>query len=525
MFLTMLSIASVELGRFGAGDWSIVAIYLVGVLALGVYCARKQRTANDFFLASHKIPAWAASLSLLATSLSAVTFIGAPENAFSGNLTYLILNLSVILAAIVVARFFLPAFYKHNVTTVYELLAVRFGGSSQRAASLMFLVGRLFASGARLFVASIPLALILFGDIEPNHLALAIAIVAIVATLYTLTGGIAAVIWTDTAQLIILIGAALLVCVMLLREIPDGFAGAIETLQSARAPDGSGKLTALDMRTDPAIPFTLWSAIFGFSLLNLAAYGADQDLAQRLLTCKSAAKASASMIFAAVMSLPIAGVFLAVGLLLYVYTQRVGPLSTDDGRQVFLVYILQHTPAGVRGVMIAGLFAAAMSSLDSALNAMSSAAVSDFYRPLRRGKSDGHYLLAARLGVIGFAVLLAGCAIGAAHTQAASGDGLIEFALGVMIYAYAGLLAVFLTAIFTKRGTEVSIVLALLTGFFSAFALARLPAINSSLSLGFEEDAMNLSAGWRMLIATAIAFLVAVAPRGHHDNSSQRAHS
>lgn len=513
--------------RFNAIDWAVLVAYMLGMLAIGLYFARRQRTLRDYFLADRGIPVWAAAISIVATSVSAVTFIGAPEDAYNGNLTYLSLNLSGFIAVVVVALFFVPAFYKHGVASIYEIVGRRFGPGAQKAASGMFLIGRVFASGARLFVAAIPFALIAFGDLEERNLFLAILIVTGVATVYTMVGGIKAVIWTETPQTLLFVGAAVVACVMLLRDIPLPVADVARTLADAKGADGASKLTLLDTRLDPALPYSLWSALFGFTLFNMAVYGADQDLAQRMLTCKNAVRGAWSAILSNFIGLGVALLFLCIGLLLYVRYQRPeifaaaglpAPATPTDTRQVFLTYILERTPAGLRGLMIAGVFAAAMSSLASALSAMASAAIVDFYKPLRPGRDERHYVRASRLAVFGWGAVLAGFACVCVRWQEASGQGLLPFAIGVMIFAYTGLLAVFLTALFTRRGNARSVIAALAVGFAS-IALVRFgPRFPWLTDILPPLKGLKLSMGWQMLLGTALAFAVCllgrpVAPR------------
>lgn len=509
--------------RFNMIDWSVLLAYMLAMVAIGVYFARRQRTLTDYFLADQGIPVWAAAISIVATSVSAVTFIGAPEDAYTGNLTYLSLNLSGFLAVVVVALFFVPAFYKHGVASIYEIIGRRFGPGAQKAASGMFLIGRVFASGARLFVAAIPFSIIAFGDLQPERLYLAIVIVTGVATLYTMVGGIKAVIWTETPQTLLFIGAAATAGVLLLRDIPLAPGEIVRTLAEAKAADGSSKLTLLDTRLDPSLPYSLWSALFGFTLFNMAVYGADQDLAQRMLTCKNAVRGAWSAVISNFIGLGVALLFLGIGLLLYIHYQRPdvfaaagleAPARPTDTRQVFLTYILQRTPSGLRGLMIAGVFAAAMSSLASALSAMASAAIVDFYKPLVPGRDERHYVRASRLAVLGWGAVLAAFACVCVRWQQASGQGLLPFAIGVMIFAYTGLLAVFLTALFSRRGSAWSVAGALAVGFLTIAVLRFGPRQAWLTDLVPPLKGLRLSMGWQMLIGTALALGVCLMGRG-----------
>jgi len=190
-------------------DWLALGVY-AGVLALsGTWLGRRRQSgADDYFLARRQMPAWAVAVSVLATSLSAATFIGGPEQAYRGNLTYLSSNIGAVIAALFVAGIMIPAFYRHRVATVYELLEFRFGKAARRAASAMFLIGRVFASGARIFIAALPASLILYGDLAPGHIATAIAALSLAGITYTLAGGVRSVIWSDVIQTAVFLLAA-----------------------------------------------------------------------------------------------------------------------------------------------------------------------------------------------------------------------------------------------------------------------------------------------------------------------------
>ncbi len=494
-------------------DWAVVALYFVGVLALGAAVGRRQESTDDYFRARGRMPMFAVAVSLLATSLSAATFIGGPQQAFRGDLTYMAANLGGIAGALIIAGVFIPAFYRRRVTTVYELLEESFGAGGRMAASLMFQIGRIFASGARLFMAAIPVALILFVEpgegLSPQALIPAILVAAVVASLYTAMGGIRAVIWTDLAQTVIFIGAAVIAVVVLLGRIPLEPAAILDTLAASRVdaadPASPSKLRIFDLGADLNSNYSLLAILIGMTLFNVAAYGTDQDLTQRLLTCRSARAGSISMILSQVMGIVTVGLFMGLGLLLYLYYQRpdvmgaAAPAPVDDGREVFLSFILGELPIGVRGLLMAGLFAAAMSSLDSALNAMSSAFVCDVYRPLRPGRSERHYVRISRMAVGGWAVALAGFACVCTVWQAASGQTLIDFALGVMVFAYGGLLGVFIAALCGVRRDAGAAITALVVGFASVAVMRFVP------------QAQGLAFPWQMTVATGLSLTVCVA--------------
>lgn len=491
-------------------DWLIIAGYFAVVIAIGVISARGSSDDEGFFLGGRKMPAWAVAMSFAATTLSAATFIGGPAESFKGDLTLLVFEISKVLGALIVALLFLPALYRAKTVTVYGYLGSRIGPGAATAAGAMFLFGRLLASGARLFIAGIAFSLILYGNLEPANFVLAIILFGVIGTLYTTLGGIKAVIWTDTLQLVVVLGAVLLVMALLLRAIPAPVGEIVAALQADH------KTTLLDTSADFTKSTTLWAAL-AMSLFFAAAFGADQDMAQRLLTCKSLKQSIGSLLGATLIALPTTVLFMATGLLLYVFYSRpdlmgaAAPTQTiADAREVYPRFLLNELPAGVRGLAIAGLFAAAMSSLDSAINAMASSFLKDLVEPIRKrfgstaaGPPSDRM---KRLSVVLMGALLTMAAIVMVLIYDPKDDTLIRFALGVMAFAYAGLMGVFLAVLLTGRGRSASVIAALVVGP-TVIAVSRYVPPVADLGLAWPY--------W-MVIGTAASFAVCacVGPSG-----------
>ncbi len=280
----------------------------------------------------------------------------------------------------------------------------------------------------------------------------------------------------------------------------------------------AGKSRVLDVSLDLSRSFTLWTALTGFTLINLAALATDQDLAQRVLTCRSPLKAARSVIASQLLAIPVVLIFLFIGGLLFVLHNRpdlmggIAAAPPDDSRGVFLSFITGGLPSGLSGLMIAGLFAVGLSSLDSALNAMSSAFVSDFYKRFRPDRSGAHYLAVARAGVAVWGVVLGLFAAFCVYWQQQTPDSsLLQFALRVMVFAYAGLLAVFACAIFTRRGSTRSVSAALGAGFL--ITLLFDPLVWPKLPLPQSMRGFTLAFPWIMVLATTGAFAVALLGR------------
>lgn len=493
-------------------DWVVLLGYALVLLVSGIVVARrKNETPDDYFLGSRSMPWWAVAISLLATSLSAATFIGGPQQAYGTDLTYLSATIGGVLGAVIIAIVFIPRFYQHGVATVYELLEHRFGPVARIWSSVMFMVGRLLASGARIFMAALPLAMIVFGsdaDLGWMQFSIAIGALVLVGVAYTLVGGVASVIWTDVIQFVVFVGCALFASVLIWSRIDLPASEIIEMLQTGRD-DGSSKLKLLDPGVNPVnfkANYTLLTAITGWTLFNVAAYGTDQDLAQRLLTCKTATKGSMSIIGGIVVGIPVTLVFMCLGLLLFIFykTQPPTEYAIDETPRIFLLYILHELPAGLTGLMLAGLFAAGLSSLNSALNALASTFVTDIYQRCYPDMPPRHYVAMGRLAVIGWGLVLGGFALGCALVYDASQTTLLDFALGVMMYAYTGLVAVFLVALLTKRGNTISVIAALIVGAVLVASMRyRVPDVGPDWFYG-------LAMPWQMMVASTAAFFVCV---------------
>ncbi len=478
-----------------AVDWLVVAGYGAIVALIGWWASRRgDNTDTGYFLGGRSLPVWAVAASLLATSLSAVTFIGAPQDAYGGDLSYLILNLGTVLGAVLVATLILPVLYRAGVVTVYEYFGQRFGAGASVAGGAAFVGGRLLASGARLLAAGVAVALLLGWGADRQGLVAAVLIVGAAGTLYTLAGGIRAVVWTDTLQIVVVVGAAGLSVILLLRGLDMGVGEAWSQLEAA------GKTRWFS--ADPSIrePYTVWTAL-AMTLFIAAAYGTDQDLTQRLLTCRSAGRAAWSLLGGVLVGLPVTGLFMGIGLLLWL---RDGGASAAGGAaDVYPRYLLEGLPTGVRGLAVAGLLAAAMSSLDSACAAIGSSLRID----LRLG-------LGNRVSVLVAGAALTATAAGAAATYDPQSQSLLAFALGVMTFAYGGLLGVMLTAILTRRGSVASVITALVTGAVVVAALRWLSAWTGVLGLGDGAGLTPPAFAWWMVAATAASFAVCAAVPG-----------
>jgi Na+/proline symporter len=508
---------------FSMADWLVIAAYLLLLVAGGwIFTPRKTESAHDYFLAGGSVPAWLAAISVLSATQSAATFLGGPDYGYHGDLTYLSGNIGGLIGAIFVAHVMIPRFYAIKATTAYELLTLRFSEKATRWAGGMFLVGRVFAGGARVYLAAIALAMVITGTVEAQGIMIAAAVLIVASVLFTFVGGLKSVLWNDLIQFIVYLGSAIAVLVFLRLSIPASTGEIIQGL--AHTPEGVNKLKFFDFSMDLSRPFSMLAIVLGLSLLYIANAGMDQDTTQRLLSCKDAKTGARSLYLSVFATVPVVGMFIVIGLLLYVFYDRpdlMGGATAATGNQfggekisIFMHYILTQLPGGLRGLVTVGICAAAVATTNSALNAMSSVLVQDFYRPWRekRGTAapEHHFVSAGRvgMGVIGFLMFV--MAVVSFYWQRYTDMGLLEFALQVMVFTYAGLLGVYFTALFTQRGTTGSVIAALLVGFVTILLLQ--PGI--AHVIGMPSVLSSLSFPFQLCIGTVVAFVVCAAPAG-----------
>ncbi|HZE96792.1 MAG TPA: sodium:solute symporter [Planctomycetota bacterium] len=444
---------------FGGLDYAVLAGYFALCAAVGWWTGRGQQNAGEFFKGGGAIPTWAVCLSILASETSALTFCAVPGQAYSGNHAYFQFVVGNLAGRILVAFLFIPAFYIAGVTSVYEFLGLRFGPATRGTAGALFLVTRILASGVRLTVA----AIIVQAVTGWSFLWCVVAFTAVTAA-YSVYGGIKSIIWTDVLQFFLFIGGALLALALILGDI--GVGGFHQALA------GTDKLQILNPSMNLAKTYTLLTAAICGPILTFATHGTDQDLVQRMLTCKGSRQGSLSVIFSGLISIPMVLLFLYIGSCLYAFyfhhpdLKAALPARQD---QVFPHFIVHQLPIGVRGLVIAAVFAAAMSTTSSAIGALALVAVIDGIKRFQRGREDpvrDLRLSRVMTGVMG--ALLAVVAVGFEKVS----QSLLDMGLEVMTYAYGALLGVFvLGRLTTSRGSDRGNVIAMLVSVIAVLTV------------------------------------------------------
>ena len=490
-------------------DGLIIVGYFVAIVWIGLRLGRRDGSLHEFALGGRRVPWWAVMASIIAAETSAATFLGAPGEGFNSvSLAYVQLVIGVILGRLVVAFVFIGPYYRYKVYTVYDYLGIRFGPKSKSFVSGLFLAFRTLASGARLFIPSLVIVLAwqLFvgqfgkeGDARVEFKVVtnlwpyfwAILVLMVATCLYTAIGGIKAVIWTDVIQATLMFTSAIVAIGMLLYDI-GGIGVLLEHAPKLRSSEGyivtgfeglpAGASLWEITKVLLANQYTIPAAVIGASVGNMAAFGTDQDMVQRLLTSETASKARRSLMTAAFMDVPIAAAFVFIGVLLFVYYKidpthlPLGPDGKPSSGNVFGSYILNVMPPVVRGFVLAGVFATAMGSLSAALNALATAATNDFYLKFRKDSTPREQITAARIATVVFSVLMVLVATGfALATIKDPKIRLIPLVLGIGNYILGPMLGVFLLGMLTRRrGSDVGNIIAVVAGLTATFVLGGL---------------------------------------------------
>ena len=366
MFTSVTSIHSL--------DWMVIGAYLAGIIVLGVWLGKGQKTTRDYFLGGRDLSWWGVAFSIVATETSALTFIGVPAMAYGGNLMFIQVVIGYVIGRVALALVMVPFYFRNEVYSPYALIGNAFGRGAHKTAAVLFLITGTLAAGVRVFVTCIPLQLMLDWPVLP-----AIFLFVGLSLIYTYVGGLKAVVWTDAAQFFLFLAGGLFALFYIPTLINGGWGAAMEL---ARA---GGKLEWFNSDLSLGSPYNIWMGVFGGGVFVLFTHGIDQLVAQRVLACRSVADGRKALLFCAAVILPMMLLFLMVGVLLWAHYQQtpipieipensLGKKQTD---YVFPIFMLAEAPVGVKGLLLVGIFAAAMSSVSSALSALSSVTVMD----------------------------------------------------------------------------------------------------------------------------------------------------
>lgn len=435
-------------------DGIIILTYLTLIAAIGIISGGKQKSVKDYFLGSKSIPWWAVCFSIVATETSTITFISIPGLAYIANLNFLQVTFGYLIGRIAVAYIFLPAYFKGDLKTAYTFLEIRFGGKTRSFASIVFLFTRVAADGVRLFATAIPLKLLL----NINY-PTAIIIIALVALVYTYIGGVKGVIWTDVIQMSVYLGGAVLSAIFIIHLLPNGLSSFLS------AANAGNKLNIFNLGFDNGIsgffnqPYTLIGGLIGGAFLSMASHGTDQLIVQRLLTTKTLRDSQKAIIGSGIIVIIQMTIFMIVGVMLFALY---GPLKVKPD-EIFPIFIIKELPVGLKGIIIAGLFSAALGTLSGSISSLASSTMLDLYIPFfGKLEDDKKQLRISRL----FTFMWAGILVLTALSFTSITHSAVEVALSIASFTYGGLLGTFLLGRFVKNASQEDALAGFMAGIF-----------------------------------------------------------
>jgi Na+/proline symporter len=536
-----------------AFDLLVIGIYFAIIVAIGVHFSTRNRDVSEFALGGRSIPWWAVLASILASEISAGTFFGSPGEGFrSRNYTYAQLMVGYLLARLIVSAVFIPAYYRHNVVSIYEFLEMRFGPRTRRIASAVFLLTRSLASGSRLWVPTL-LLLVIWDRMNPGNplgnweqfwfTGAALVVISLLTAAYTAIGGIKAVIWTDVLQILVLFCALGFSVFFLLGHIPGGWEGAKSHLTAAGdlrlwqwegdepADSTWGKIKSV-LETE----FTVWAALFGSLFVTLATHGTDQDMVQRMLTARDKKQSAVATILSGIADIPVTYAVLTIGILLSVYYGHVVsdanlPMAggKPDSTRVFPYFVIDVMPGGLRGLVIAGVLATTMGSLGTAMNSLATSYSRDFhFRWFKTPDDDAARVRVIKWSTLWFTLILIGVGLATAFIKAHNpGLSIIGIILGSFGYTYGSLLGIFMVALFTRnRGSEFGNPIAMFAGFVAVAFLSNLPNDLWKMIAGghlyTNPDWLPvIEFPWRIMAGTLVTVAVALCFKSERAQSSE----
>ncbi|MHC4241513.1 MAG: sodium:solute symporter family transporter [Planctomycetota bacterium] len=470
-----------QAGTLSGLDWGIVCVGALGLFVISYVFGREEKDTNDFFLGGRRVPPAVACLSFVAAEISALTIVGIPHTAYTENWRFLQFLVGLALARLVVSFLFIPAFYKHNCTSIYEFLGHRFGPATQYTGSIYFFITRLIASGVRLYATCMAV-----GIIMDWSLATSITLFTIISIVFIAFGGIKAVVWAGAYQALFFVIAGVMIVGYLIQHIEGGLAAAMQTANDAE------RLSTFYFKFDLKDASTFWAFLISGFFIGLVSFGTDQEMVQRLLTVdtrKSSQKTIISTIFTV---LPVYWLYLLVGTLLFVFYQNSSlSLPPDKFKEILPHFARNVLPNGLKGMVLGAIF---LASVDSPLSSLSSSFVTDIYRPLiRRGASEKHYLLVSRAAVVGFGLVLAGIALACAPVK-----NILWFAFQILSITGGPMLGAFLLGLLTKRKANLANIPAMLFSTLVCIVLLLL----------IKQEIIKFAWSWLIVIGTGITFFI-----------------
>lgn len=492
-------------GYFHAIDWAIVAAYFALVTLIGHRVSGRQGDTREYFLGSRSLPWYAVAASIVATAVSGVTFIGVPSIVFAqgGDFRYLQFCLAGLISKAILGQWILPRLYEKHYASPYDFIREKLGPVFGKLSAVLFFIGAVLGQGVRVYAVALVLEL-LTGLNFAGCVFLGVGF----AALSTMLGGIRAVVWSDVVQFLMFVAGGVIAVLFVTQSYPGGFAGLLGAAEAA------GKTRVLEWSTDPRVNFTFWAAVFAMPFQNLAAYGTDQLNTQRMLCCRSVREARLALYVSNFGELVVV-LFLLVGVALWGFYEfnpldpAFASLVASNADRIFPAFILAEMPIGLRGFMVAALFAAAMSS--PVLSALAETSLTMFHDGQRDGTlGEQRAVFLSRVLVVAWAVVLGGFALLLAGTD----EGLVPLAFAMTAYTYGPMLGLFLLALFVPKERIRSAPLGV-----GVAVLAVLLVHNAAL-LGLTAERELVAFPWLFPLGVLLCVGFAVLPWGRRSGLS-----
>ncbi|MGH9776486.1 MAG: sodium:solute symporter [Candidatus Acidiferrales bacterium] len=442
--------------RISAADLAILICYLAGVTLFGAYFRRGQRNLRDYFLGSRSAPWWALACSIVATETSTLTIIGTPAIAYAGNLGFLQVVIGYLAARVILCLILVPHYFRGEFYTAYELLEKRFGLKMKKTAASVFLVTRVVAEGVRISAIGKVIS-VAFGTGDR----VSILIITVLTIFYTFEGGMKAVIWTDVLQFFLYLAGSVAAFTLLLHKIPGGWASVTQAAAAA-----GGKLRVFDFTFSLTRAYSFWAGVIGGTFLTMASHGTDQTMVQRLLAARSERDAKKALLGSGVIIFVQFALFLVIGVMLFAYAQHFSlAIPGGDADKIYPEFIVGHMPAGLAGIVLASIFAVAMSNASGSLNSLASSSVMDFApRHEQMAGAQAGLLRRSRLLTLVWGVILGMLGL-------IRWGPVLEAGLTIASITYGGLLGVFLLGLWNRRATERGAITGMLAGIAAMIAV------------------------------------------------------
>ncbi len=498
---------------FNSADWFVIIAYLLGIVGLGVWFGKDQRNTRDYFLGSKNIPWWGIGLSIVAAETSALTIISVPAMAFGANIAFVQMVIGYVIARLMLAVVMVPHYLKGEIYSPYQLLETAFGPAARKLAGGFFLISETLAAGVRVYVASIPVKLMLgekllsFGTGDP--ILGAILLFVLLSLFYTYVGGVKAVIWTDAVQFGLFMAGGIFTLYYIPSLLDGGFAGTIERARAA------GKLVWFYPQFSLSLPFNIWMGLIGATFVTLSSHGAEQLVVQRVLACKSVADGRKALVLSAVVILPLFLVFLCVGAFLWVYYQshpmgipipEIRPGSGIKANDyIYPIFMVTAVPHLLKGFLIVAILSAAMSSVSSALTSLASVSTMDFVKAMTHGRwSEEAYLRFSKYSTVGWAVALVLVAYLSREVAY-----VLNAAFSLRGLTSGALLGGLVLVLFWRKGKSLPVAVGMIASLAAMIFVSQ-----AQWSTGPGAPKASVAWPWYTLIGTTITVVVAWVARG-----------